>query len=187
MAFLVFLVFMLAMSGGSDATWCTCKTDQPTTSQQKALDYACGAGADCTPILQNGACYNPNTVNAHCSYAVNSYYQRKGQAQGSCDFAGAAQVTQTDPSTGNGCTFPATPSAAGTSGTTTTANSTSGTTPSTTFTPTGSTGTGVIGGSLGPSGTSFTSPDGSNGGKTLKVHHSITIMLPFLLLLLLRL
>ncbi|XP_039145832.1 PLASMODESMATA CALLOSE-BINDING PROTEIN 3-like [Dioscorea cayenensis subsp. rotundata] len=78
MAVLVFLVFMLAMSGGSDATWCVCKTDQPTTSQQKALDYACGAGADCTPILQNGACYNPNTVSAHCSYAANSYYQKEG-------------------------------------------------------------------------------------------------------------
>ena len=81
-----------------DAAWCVCKQDQPTTSQQKALDYACGAGADCNPILQNGACYNPNTVNAHCSYAVNSYYQRKGQAQGACDFAGAAGLVSSDPS-----------------------------------------------------------------------------------------
>ncbi|KAI9111662.1 hypothetical protein K1719_017352 [Acacia pycnantha] len=44
---------------------------------QKALDYACQAGADCTPILQNGACYNPNSVKDHCSYAVNSYFQKK--------------------------------------------------------------------------------------------------------------
>ncbi|THU64810.1 hypothetical protein C4D60_Mb01t30370 [Musa balbisiana] len=65
------------------------------------------AGADCTPIVQNGACYNPNTVLAHCSYAANSYYQRKGQAQGACDFAGTAALTSTDPG-GNGCTYPAT-------------------------------------------------------------------------------
>ncbi|BAT99125.1 hypothetical protein VIGAN_10051000 [Vigna angularis var. angularis] len=50
-----------------------------------AIDYASGAGADCSPILQNGACYQPNTVKDHCNYAVNSYFQRKGQAQGSCD------------------------------------------------------------------------------------------------------
>ncbi|RWV77129.1 hypothetical protein GW17_00062089 [Ensete ventricosum] len=90
-----------------DAAWCVCRSDVSTSSLQKALDYACGAGADCTPVLQNGACYNPNTVLAHCSYAVNSYYQRKGQAQGSCDFAAAATLTSTDPG-GNGCTYPAT-------------------------------------------------------------------------------
>jgi len=65
---------------------------------QKAIDYACGAGADCTPILQNGACFQPNTVKDHCNYAVNSYFQRKGQAQGSCDFAGAATPSQNPPS-----------------------------------------------------------------------------------------
>ncbi|RWW57090.1 hypothetical protein BHE74_00036142 [Ensete ventricosum] len=75
---------------------------------QKTLDYACGAGADCTPIIQNGACYNPNTVLGHCSYAANSYYQRKGQAGGACDFAGTATLTSTDPG-GNGCTYPGTP------------------------------------------------------------------------------
>jgi X8 domain len=65
---------------------------------QKAIDYACGYGADCGPILQTGACYNPNTVKAHCNYAVNSYYQRKGQSPEACNFAGSALATNTDPS-----------------------------------------------------------------------------------------
>ncbi|KAG6507662.1 hypothetical protein ZIOFF_033013 [Zingiber officinale] len=89
-----------------DAAWCVCRSDMSSNVLQKALDYACGAGADCSPITQNGACYNPNTVLAHCSYAVNSYYQRKAQAQGSCDFSGSATLSSTDPGS-NGCTYPA--------------------------------------------------------------------------------
>ncbi|XP_038990016.1 PLASMODESMATA CALLOSE-BINDING PROTEIN 3-like isoform X2 [Phoenix dactylifera] len=139
-----------------DAAWCVCKSDQSNTALQTTLDYACGAGADCTPILQNGACYNPDTVLAHCSYAANSYYQRKGQAQGTCDFSGTATLTNSDPG-GSGCTYPATPSAAGTSSAPTSSNTTSSSiTPGTTSTGTG----GVLG--LGPSGT--TSVDGSDGG-----------------------
>ncbi|KAL2999046.1 hypothetical protein AAZX31_09G136800 [Glycine max] len=46
----------------------------------------------------------PNTVRAHCNYAVNSYFQRKGQ--GSCDFAGTATVTASDPSSGGTCVYP---------------------------------------------------------------------------------
>lgn len=65
---------------------------------QKTLDYACGNGADCNPIHQNGPCYNPNTVRAHCNYAVNSFFQKKGQAAGTCDFASTASITTTDPS-----------------------------------------------------------------------------------------
>ncbi|XP_042402147.1 PLASMODESMATA CALLOSE-BINDING PROTEIN 3-like isoform X2 [Zingiber officinale] len=97
----------LAMIGGSEATWCVCKPEMGDTALQKTLDYACGAGADCNPILQNGACYSPNTVRSHCSYATNSYYQRKGQAQGACDFSGTATLTTTDPSYSS-CTYPAT-------------------------------------------------------------------------------
>ena len=78
------------------ATYCLCK-DGGEQVLQKTLDYACGAGADCTPILQNGACYNPNTVKDHCNYAVNSYFQRKGQATGSCDFSGTATVSANPP------------------------------------------------------------------------------------------
>ncbi|KAG0481438.1 hypothetical protein HPP92_011939 [Vanilla planifolia] len=109
------LAFFLAMAaGGSDASWCVCRQELSDAALQKTLDYACGDGADCVPINQNGACYNPNTVKAHCSYAVNSYYQKRGQAQQACDFAGTASVTQQDPSA-NGCTYPASSSAAGSS------------------------------------------------------------------------
>ncbi|URD76347.1 X8 domain [Musa troglodytarum] len=97
MATFLLLVLAVAMFSGSDAAWCVCRSDMSNNALQKTLDYACGTGADCTPVLQNGACYNPNTVLAHCSYAANSYYQRKGQAQGACDFAGTAALTSTDP------------------------------------------------------------------------------------------
>ncbi|URE00510.1 X8 domain [Musa troglodytarum] len=167
-AVFLLLVITVTIFGGSDAAWCVCRSDASNTALQKTLDYACGGGADCTPIQQNGACYNPNTVLAHCSYAANSYYQRKGQAQGACDFASTAMLTSTDPG-GNGCTYPATPSAAGTSSTSITQTSTSTTTASsttpTTFTPnTGTTGgTASVLGGLGPSGTT-SSIDGSDGG-----------------------
>jgi X8 domain len=81
-----------------DATWCVCRSGLNDTALQKTIDYACGHGADCTPILQNGACYNPNNVKAHCSYAANSYYQRKNEDGASCDFGGTAVTTSTDPS-----------------------------------------------------------------------------------------
>ncbi|KDO70387.1 hypothetical protein CISIN_1g0295821mg, partial [Citrus sinensis] len=90
MALIAYLVLFMAMTGHSTALYCLCKQGLSQSVLQKAIDYACGAGADCTPILQNGVCWNPNTVQDHCNYAVNSYFQRKGQTPGSCDFAGAA-------------------------------------------------------------------------------------------------
>ncbi|XP_078176322.1 PLASMODESMATA CALLOSE-BINDING PROTEIN 2-like [Carex rostrata] len=115
----IFLVTILAIVRASDATWCVCKSGLNDTALQKAIDYACGHGADCTPIKENGGCYNPNTVIAHCSYAANSYYQKNNEESTACDFGGAAATTSTDPST-NGCTYPAsTSAAAGSSGSTT--------------------------------------------------------------------
>ncbi|CAN1795882.1 PLASMODESMATA CALLOSE-BINDING PROTEIN 3 [Linum perenne] len=102
---LLFGTLMLAMTGPARCAWCVCK-DMPDAVLQKTLDYACGAGADCNPTHQNGPCFLPNTVRAHCSYAVNSYFQKKGQSQGSCDFSGTAAVSSSDPSV-NGCSFPA--------------------------------------------------------------------------------
>ncbi|KAL8123056.1 hypothetical protein AgCh_011147 [Apium graveolens] len=104
LATLIGLMFAMAV-GHSSATWCVCKPGLNETVLQKSIDYACGSGADCTQIHQKGACYNPDTVPAHCNYAVNSYFQRKAQASGSCDFAGVAIISTSDPSVA-GCVYP---------------------------------------------------------------------------------
>ncbi|KAK4777848.1 hypothetical protein SAY87_018035 [Trapa incisa] len=127
------LLLLVALTGPSSATYCVCKDGQTDQVLQKTLDYACGAGADCSPILQSGACYQPNTIKNHCDYAVNSYYQRKGQTTGSCDFAGTATPTTTVPTAQTTtCIYPSSPS-------TTAGNSTTPPPPSTT--PTTSTNT----------------------------------------------
>lgn len=80
------------------ATWCVARSDASNQALQAALDYACGAGADCTPLLSEGLCFLPNTIQAHASYAFNSYFQKRAMAPGSCDFSGTATVARTDPS-----------------------------------------------------------------------------------------
>ncbi|KAL3828388.1 hypothetical protein ACJIZ3_017190 [Penstemon smallii] len=97
---------------GAAATWCVARSDASEEALQTALDYACGSGADCAPLQSSGLCYLPNTVQAHASYAFNSYYQRKGSAPGSCSFSGTATVATTDPSYGS-CVYPSSPSTAG--------------------------------------------------------------------------
>ncbi|CAM0882556.1 unnamed protein product [Alopecurus aequalis] len=116
MASPVFFLLLLAVSiRGSGAAWCVCRSDANETALQDTLDYACGQGADCTPVATGGSCHSPDSVVAHCSYAVNSYYQRSSQTKGAtCDFGGTATLTTTDPSSGP-CKYPATASAAGTS------------------------------------------------------------------------
>ncbi|VFQ74972.1 unnamed protein product [Cuscuta campestris] len=138
----------LAMAAHSSATWCVCKEGVSESMLQKTLDYACGYGADCGPTHQNGPCFQPNTVKAHCSYAVNSFFQKKGQAPGTCDFSGTATVTTTDPSS-SGCAYP---------------TSASGGTPSTTSnSPAVITTTGdSLGGGVNSGGIS--QPDMNNGG-----------------------
>ncbi|KAK4427867.1 plasmodesmata callose-binding protein 2 [Sesamum alatum] len=167
---LVFVALLLAMAGHSSATWCICK-DGSDAVLQKTLDYACGAGADCNPTHQGAPCFNPNTVRAHCSYAVNSYFQKNRQQPTACDFSGTATIVTSDPSTA-GCMYPASASATTTTpGTSTTPTTTVSGTPTTTVpggspmvnTPT----TGVLGGAnsgLGPSGMNT---DMSKGGHRL--------------------
>ncbi|XP_051146467.1 PLASMODESMATA CALLOSE-BINDING PROTEIN 4-like isoform X2 [Andrographis paniculata] len=90
---------------GQGQSWCVAKNGVPETSIQVALDYACGiGGADCSAIQQGAACYNPNTLQNHASFAFNSYYQ-KHPGPMSCDFGGAAMITSANPSTGS-CVFP---------------------------------------------------------------------------------
>ncbi|GAB4829051.1 hypothetical protein Ancab_018712 [Ancistrocladus abbreviatus] len=161
MAVFLLLALLLGFTGHSSAAYCICKDGVGDSNLQKSIDYACGAGADCSAILQNGGCYQPNTVKAHCDYAVNNYFQRKGQVTGSCDFSGTATTSASLPSTvASGCTYPASPSQAGTSTTTTTNTSTTGTPTTTSGMP--STTTGVFGGGTGLSPTSSSIPDSAH-------------------------
>lgn len=90
----------------SGASWCVASGTAFRPALQAALDYACGHGADCSVIQPGGRCYFPNTMNAHASYAFNSYYQ-KNPIPNSCNFGGTAAITSTDPSSGT-CTYPST-------------------------------------------------------------------------------
>ncbi|KAI4368943.1 hypothetical protein MLD38_017443 [Melastoma candidum] len=145
-AFILLSLLLLAISTPSGATYCLCKTGVSDQVLQKAIDYACGSGADCSPILQNGACYSPNTVKNHCDYAVNSYFQKKGQVNGSCDFAGSATPSASAPTEATGCVFPASSQAAatstgtGTTPSTTTSTGVNSTTPTYSLGPTSTTG-----------------------------------------------
>uniref|UniRef100_A0A0E0DKZ9 X8 domain-containing protein n=1 Tax=Oryza meridionalis TaxID=40149 RepID=A0A0E0DKZ9_9ORYZ len=54
---LLLLLLLLAMSTGSDGAFCVCKPDQSPAVMQKAIDYTCWRGADCTQIMQSRAYY----------------------------------------------------------------------------------------------------------------------------------
>ncbi|KNA05578.1 hypothetical protein SOVF_189070 [Spinacia oleracea] len=87
-------------------TWCVANGEMGEAKLQAALDFACGEGqADCHPIQEGSTCYDPNTLEAHASYAFNSFYQKNNRKMGSCDFEGAAFVVSQPPRFGK-CDFP---------------------------------------------------------------------------------
>ncbi|KAL2530938.1 Carbohydrate-binding X8 domain superfamily protein [Forsythia ovata] len=91
-----------------EATWCVVRSDASDQAMLAGLNYACAGGADCVPIQSSGLCYLPNTIQAHASYAYNSYYQRRGSDPAACYFSGTATIAKTDPSYGS-CVYPSSP------------------------------------------------------------------------------
>ncbi|XP_076954605.1 uncharacterized protein LOC143629138 isoform X1 [Bidens hawaiensis] len=78
--------------------WCVAKPSVPDPIIQEAMNYACGSGADCETLQPNGACFQPDTLFAHASYAFNSFWQRTKVAGGTCEFGGSAMLVTVDPS-----------------------------------------------------------------------------------------
>ncbi|KAG7586394.1 X8 domain [Arabidopsis thaliana x Arabidopsis arenosa] len=133
MSVLLPLCLIISMFTYSNAVYCVCK-DGNEQVLQKAIDYACGNGADCSQIQTSGACFQPNTVKSHCDVAVNSYYQKKASSGATCDFNGAATPSNTAPSTASSCLTGSSSSGTPTTGTPTSGTPTTGT--PTTGTPT---------------------------------------------------
>ncbi|XP_057956646.1 glucan endo-1,3-beta-glucosidase 12 isoform X2 [Malania oleifera] len=93
-------------TSSSGQTWCVAQAEAGKERLQAALDFACGeGGADCVGIQPGAPCYYPNTLEAHASYAFNSYYQKKQRAGGSCYFGGTANVVSQPPKFGK-CALP---------------------------------------------------------------------------------
>lgn len=79
--------------------WCVALPGVSQVDLQNALDWACGLGmADCGAIQAGGACFEPDTLVSHASYAFNSYYQQNGNSDIACNFGGTATLSKKDPS-----------------------------------------------------------------------------------------
>lgn len=108
---MIIAMVLIMVEGAGTPTWCVARSNASEQQLQAALDYACWAGADCTPIQPNGLCYLPNNLLAHASYAFNSFFQKRSSAPGACEFAGSATISMTDPSYGS-CVYPSSSSTA---------------------------------------------------------------------------
>ncbi|PIA46684.1 hypothetical protein AQUCO_01500316v1 [Aquilegia coerulea] len=88
------------------SVWCVAKPHADEKMLQAVLDFCCGAGGvDCKDLVDHGACFDPNKLHAHASYAMNGYYQMHGRNYWNCDFKGTGLVTFSDPSYGT-CYYP---------------------------------------------------------------------------------
>ena len=98
-AFSKMLFSVHVISAGEFEQWCIADEQTPDDELKVAIDWACGnGGADCSKIQVNQACYFPNTMRNHASYAFNDYFQKFKHKGGSCNFKGAAMITELDPS-----------------------------------------------------------------------------------------
>ncbi|CAN8252178.1 unnamed protein product [Cochlearia groenlandica] len=82
----------------SEKRWCVAKAGAETVALQRNIDYVCGLGLNCRPIIESGPCFLPNTVKAHATWAMNLFYQTMGRHEFNCDFDKTGEITMIDPS-----------------------------------------------------------------------------------------
>ncbi|KAL6554475.1 hypothetical protein OROMI_020148 [Orobanche minor] len=93
------LVIVLSQKKSDGLEWCIAGEQTPDHELQVGLDWACGGGgANCSKIQVGQACFLPNNVRAHASYAFNNYFQKLKHRGATCYFNGAAIITDLDPS-----------------------------------------------------------------------------------------
>ncbi|OIT38239.1 PREDICTED: major pollen allergen Ole e 10-like [Nicotiana attenuata] len=80
-------------------TWCVAIVSAPPDKLQGFIDSTCSQ-LDCSPIRPGGACFEPNTLRNHASYALDLFYKAKGICNSEI---GTPAVS--DPSFGN-CHYP---------------------------------------------------------------------------------
>ncbi|GAA0140791.1 glucosidase [Lithospermum erythrorhizon] len=86
--------------------YCVAVKGANRTELAGALDYACGQGNEtCNAIQPGKACYKPNSLEWHSSYAFTSYWAQFRSSGGTCYFNGLATQTTKDPSS-RSCKFP---------------------------------------------------------------------------------
>lgn len=91
---------------GPAGVWCVASPSASAAHLEEIINFACGeGGADCSAIQNGRACFSPDTLAAHASYAMNSYYQHHGRNYWNCVFNNAGLVTATNPSYGS-CSYP---------------------------------------------------------------------------------
>ncbi|KAJ4894594.1 3-beta-glucosidase 1-like protein [Raphanus sativus] len=96
-------------SEASSGRWCVANPHIPDQVVQAAAEWACQQSVACCSRIQLGQnCFLPNTIKDHASVVFNTYYQNYKHQGGSCDFNGAAVITDTDPSHGS-CQFESAP------------------------------------------------------------------------------
>ena len=74
---------------------CVADRTKSNSTLGAGLSYACSRGGDnCTDINAGGKYYYPNNIYAHCDRAFEQYYEaHKAGGAASCDFGGAAYLT----------------------------------------------------------------------------------------------
>ncbi|XP_057436836.1 glucan endo-1,3-beta-D-glucosidase-like [Lotus japonicus] len=89
------------------ASWCVAKQGVSDAQLQANLDYVCSqSNIDCGPIQSGGACFEPDTVASHASFAMNLYYQTSGRNSWNCDFSQTGMLVSQNPSY-NACIYSA--------------------------------------------------------------------------------